>query len=230
MKSDELRARRRERALLESHDLIELCVRNRAALAVSGDRRLRLVAQVRDAAIELIRAGERDVLDRRHAAPHVDAAIGARDHVAVVVDHIHVRGQRERDADQALREVRELGRRGARIIGIDAVKQRIRRRQARDVLGSQDAVIVEDVAGGTRTTIRARECVLELRAADIAEQGGVVVERGWFFDAADEGEQGQESQLHGVQYPLASRSFNANCLGGDGMRASTDLGSRAEGL
>jgi len=186
--------RGREHALLERGDLTEL-VRIRIGIdrAVGAQRAERLVLEGRSAAIELVRAGVRDVLHRRHAAPHPDRPIGVGDHVARPVDHVEVVGQAQRHADQTGAQVREGRHRRRRIVGVDPVEQHVTWIRRGDVRRSEREVVSGDVAGRARASVGVREGVVEevLTAGDLAlGHGGVGADRACGEPGQDQGAQG----------------------------------------
>ena len=112
-------------------------------LGVIGQRTKRLLLQCRDAGIQLIAAGrvrssrprigavgsrERDIVDARNRAPHVDECLRRR-RVGRGIDQANELRQRKRDPDEAvLAKVAEVTRVlavGPEIIGIDRSKQRV---------------------------------------------------------------------------------------------------------
>jgi hypothetical protein len=142
---------RREHPTLERRDQVELGLRRIGIeLAVSPERAERLELERRLATVELVRRGVRDVLDRRHAAPHRDRARRVGDDVPGGVDHVDVVGERHRDAHEAGLQVIEGEHRRFGIVGIDPIEQRIARigrEQRLDVLRREHEVIALEMAG-----------------------------------------------------------------------------------
>ena len=199
---EQLDARRRELRLLKGSEVVE-----EARWRVDGGRRMvlqrgeRLVLQRVDAAVELVAAapvraavgdrpdavgaGDLDVEDRGNRAPDVGDGLAGRARRCrarnrrAAVEQLDVRGQRDRDPDQAvLRQVGEVVRGravDAKVVGVDRAKERIvdagrghlREPRLRGGRGQLEVLRIH-VAVGTRAAVAAQageRPVVEVRLA-----------------------------------------------------------------
>jgi hypothetical protein len=155
---------RRELLRLERGDRVEVLARHLAAFAVCGDRTLGLLLQRRPAPIVLVGRRDRGVLDAGHRAPDLDRALGWRDDVALEIDQIHVARQVEHDPHEPLLQMLERRLGGERVVGVDAVEERIGRvcgEPRADVGGRQHGVLVEHVAGRAGAPVGVGEGLVE---------------------------------------------------------------------
>ena len=133
-----------EQHALERRQIVQqLWRRDVLDLGVVRERAQRLLLECRDAGVQLvaallvraaqpcdaiIRASEGDIVDRRHAPPHVHERLGRR-RVRRWIDQPDIRRQREGDPDETvlpqIAEITGTVAVGAEIIGVDRPEQRI---------------------------------------------------------------------------------------------------------
>ena len=194
----------REQHPLKRRQIVEQLLRRRALdLRVIGERAERLLLKRRDAGVQLVaaglvraarprdaivRAGEGDIVDRRHAPPHVHERLGRR-HVGRRIDEPDVRWQREGDPDEAvLAKIAEIA--GAlavdpEIIRVDRPEQRIvgigiappppleELEPRLDAGGRELEIVRRHVAVGARAPVRAQSSSLRSKNARRPRSDGV---------------------------------------------------------